>query len=158
MMCSRVLGVFAVLGRGAAHHFALRVSDWFAASVMLSFGMALLAWPSILHTFAYYALLSRILEDYLWGYVCLAIGVGRIAALTINGTFPLLRWSPQFRLAMASLSSFIWFQITLGLLVNGQPTAMIAVYPQLFLFDMYNVFLAASEAGVSERLHYHVGG
>jgi hypothetical protein len=158
MICARIMGVFAMLGRGAAHHFALRVSDWFAGSVMLSFGVALIAWPSILHTFAYYRLLSRILPDCFWGYVCLTIGIGRVTALTINGTFPLFRWSPQLRLAMASMSSFIWFQIALGLLVSDQPTAMIAVYPQLFLFDMYNVFLAASEAGVSERLHYHVGG
>jgi hypothetical protein len=83
----------------------------------------------------------------------LVIGVTRVGALMINGTFPQFRWSPHLRLVMAGLSCFIWFQITLGLLVNDEPTAMVAVYPQLFLFDLYNLFLAASETGAAERLH-----
>ena len=45
---------------------------------------------------------------------------------------------------MATMSCFIWFQIVLGLVVSNEPTAMVAVFPQLFLFDMYNLYLAAS--------------
>ena len=144
------------LVRGAAQKFSIRVSDWFAATVMLSFALAILAWPQLLHTFRYLVLL-RIAPAYVWGPVCLMIGVGRIGALTVNGTFPSFPWSPHLRLLMAGLSAFVWFQITLGVLVGCEPTVMVAIFPQLFVFDLYNLYLAAAEAGAAERLHRHVG-
>lgn len=147
------------LVRGAAHNFAIRVSDWFAASVMLSFGMLLLTCDVRLGHDRTFALLWQYAPPWVWGCICLLIGVGRIAALVVNGTFPSFRWSPHIRMAMAAFSVFVWFQITLGLLVgNGGTTVIVAFFPNLFLFDLYNLFLAASEAGVSERRIRHVGG
>jgi hypothetical protein len=137
--------------RGAAHRFPLRVSDWFAAWVLFSFGVVLFNWPGAFHSYVFYVLLEKIMGPVAWGAMCMMIGVGRLAALTINGTFPLFRWSPHLRFFMALGSCFIWTQITLGLLTAGVPTTAWAVYPQLLVFDLYNVFLAASEAGMVER-------
>jgi hypothetical protein len=146
------------LVRGAAHNFAIRVSDWFAASVMLSFGMLLMLCGVTLGHDRTFGLLWQYAPPWVWGYVCLLIGVGRIAALVVNGTFPSFRWSPHIRMAMAAFSVFVWFQITLGVLARDGGSVMIAFFPNLFLFDLYNLFLAASEAGVSERRIRHVGG
>jgi len=147
------------LVRGAAHNFAIRVSDWFAASVMLSFGLLLLICGVTIGHDRTFALLWQYAPPWVWGYVCVAIGVGRIAALVVNGTFPAFRWSPTIRMWMALFSVFVWFQITLGMIIgNIGTTAIIAFFPNLFLFDLYNLFLAASEAGVSERRNRHAGG
>jgi hypothetical protein len=42
--------------------------------------------------------------------------------------------------------------------VHDKPTMMVAVFPQLLAFDLYNLFLAASETGVAERAHRHGRG
>ena len=142
--------------RGARHRFALRVPDWFSGSVILSFGLCLVHWPEMFVTFhAFYALLDEIGSAQTWGVVCVTIGVLRLIALTVNGTFPKFRWSPHIRFVMAMASAFVWFQITLALIVSHMATTGLAVYPHLFLFDLYNVFLAASEAGMVERAARH---
>ena len=87
---SCIAHVVCRVAHGVANHFGLRVSVWFVASVMLSFGVTLLIWPQLLCTSRYHMLL-RIAPVGVWSYVCLLIGVGRIAALTVNGTFPKFR-------------------------------------------------------------------
>ena len=151
-------GVLRVV-RGARHRFQLRVPDWFAGAVIFSFGLCLLRWPDMFVTYhAFYALLGEIASAETWGVLCVTIGVLRLVALTINGTFPKFRWSPHIRFLMALASCFFWFQITLALLVSHMATTGLAVYPHLFLFDLYNVFLSASEAGMVERAARHGGG
>jgi hypothetical protein len=145
------------LARGAAHNFAIRVSDWFAACVLLSFGLSMLTWSALFAADRSFALLWQYGSPAFWGWACVLVGFGRVCALTINGTFPGFPWSPHVRLAMAMLSVFVWFQITLGVLSRDGGTVMIAFYPNLFLFDLYNLFLTASEASAAERRNRHAG-
>ena len=151
VMPSGVLGFAVRIARGAAHNFAIRVSDWFSACVMTTFGLLLMHWREVFEVNRYFGVLEQFASAHTWGMLCTAVGLARIAALTINGTFPLFRWSPHLRFVMAAIGVFLWFQITLGLLLSSQPTMAMAAYPHLFVFDMYNLFLAASEAGVAER-------
>jgi hypothetical protein len=139
------------IARGSAHNFAIRVSDWFASFVMLSFGVVLIYCPWAFGESRWYGLLEQIANPLVWGVICGSVGLLRVGALTINGTFPAFRWSPHLRFAMAMLSCFVWFQVTLGLVAAHEATAVFAMFPQLLVFDLYNVFLAASEAGAAER-------
>jgi len=145
------LALVVRVARGSTHNFAIRVSDWFAGFVMLSFGLVLIYCPWAFGNSPWYALLEQIAKPDVWGVVCGFIGLLRIGALTVNGTFPAFRWSPHLRFAMSMLSCFVWFQVTLGLLAAREATVAFAMFPQLLVFDLYNVFLAASEAGAVER-------
>jgi hypothetical protein len=75
----------------------------------------------------------------------------RFAALAVNKTFPSFRSSTTIRCVLAGLSCLIWAQIVIGLLVAHISTTAFAVYPQLFVLDIYNLILAASETGVIAR-------
>lgn len=108
--------------RGVTDHFPGRVSDWFLASILTNVGFDS-------HGF--------------WSVLCLSIGLTRLIALTINGTFPKLRWSPHVRFVMAILSGCVWVQLALG----ADPM----LYRYLLLFDIYNTHLAAAEAGRGEH-------
>ena len=48
---------------------------------------------------------------------------------------------------------FVWFQIALSVFTAPGISTAVAIYPFLFLFDLYNTFLTASEAGIAERVH-----
>jgi hypothetical protein len=146
------------LTQGASHNFSIRVSDWFASLVMTTFGLLLVYWTGAFDANRYFAVLEQFAPSYTWGLICTLIGFGRIVALAVNGAFPTFRWSWRLRFLMAMLSAFVWFQVTLGLIAASTPTTALAVYPHLFLFDLYNVFLAASEAGIAERRYRNVGG
>jgi len=143
---------------GATHHFNLRVSDWLMAMILTTFGGLLLANPAVFDPAHSFAVLSQMAPAQSWGLSCLAIGLTRLFALIVNGTFPAFRWSPHIRFTMAMLSCFVWFQLTLGIALVPIATAALAVYPYLCLFDLYNTFLAASEAGVVERRCRNGGG
>ena len=150
---SRILALIARVAKGSRHNFAIRVSDWFASSVVLSFGLVLTRFPQVMDGNPWYRLLEQHAPAQTWGLVCAAIGLARVGALTVNGTFPAFRWSPHLRFLMALMSCFVWFQITLGLIEAQAPTMAIAMFPHMLLFDLYNVFLASSEAGVVEGQH-----
>ena len=144
--------------RGAMHHLALRIGDWFMSSIVLSLGLVLLTHREMFDVHPQYIFLKQYGSVGSWGWACVTVGGARVAALFVNGTFRSFRFSPHMRFAMATLTCFLWFQITLGLIATHTPTMTLALFPNLLLFDLYNVFLAASEAGVVERRYKNAGG
>lgn len=153
----RVAAFIAKVVRGSAHNFTIRVGDWALAMMMLTFGFVLLSMPSLFYQVHAFQVLAKMAPALSWGTICVALGGTRLLTLIVNGTFPIFRWSPHIRFFMALLSCFVWFQIILGLLDAPAITPAVAVYPYLFLFDMYNTFLAASEAGIVERRYRDAG-
>jgi len=138
---------------GSMHNFSVRVSDWFLGGMLLAYGSVILFFPATFAESRVISVLVRIAPVYMIGYVCFAIGGMRALALTVNGSFPSFRWSPHVRLLMCLLSCFVWFQFVLGAMFSGPSSMAIVIYPFLFLFDIYNTFLTASEAGIAERVH-----
>ena len=153
----RVIAPAVRVMRGATHNFAIRVSDWLLALMLATFGVILLTNPVTFESTPSFVLLQNMAPAASWGTVCMVVGLMRLFALGVNGTFPIFRWSPHIRFTMALLSCFVWFQLALGIALSPTMNTAMAVYPYLFLFDMYNTFLAASEAGVVER-RYRDGG
>jgi hypothetical protein len=138
------------LVRGITGHFALRVQDWVLAAMLFNFGMVL-SGPSNMFANPVFAGLARIADEHVWAIFCLVVASIRLAALGVNGTYPRFRWSPHIRATAALLSIFCWFNICLGFWLAEIPTTGIAIYPYILLFDVYNTYLAASEAGDVER-------
>lgn len=138
--------------RGITNHYPIRVTDWFLAAMLTNFGTILLAPGEIVDGGVIYQFLRSIMGEDVWGWICVVIGVSRLVALTVNGTFPAFRWSPHIRFICAVLSCLVWFQVALGVQLADETSDGLAIYRYLLLFDIYNSFLAASEAGVVERL------
>lgn len=142
------------LVKGITGHFALRVADWFLSAIMFNFGLVL-AGPAHVLNHPAFAGLARIADEHVWAAFCLGVGFVRLAALVVNGTYPRFRWSPHIRCLCALASLMVWFNISLGFWLAEVATTGIAVYPWLMLFDVYNVYLSASEAGDVERRTKH---
>ena len=50
------------------------------------------------------------------------------------------------------MSGFIWFQVAIAVVLQVHQTPILAVVvPHLFLLDLLNAYMAASEAGIAER-------
>jgi hypothetical protein len=136
---------------GITSHFLLRANDWIMTSMLLWVGAALLFDPELFHLPTFVLLAQYASADF-WGLLAVGVGFVRLAALVVNGTFPSFIWSPHFRTVGALLTCFFWFQLTLALLTGLAVSPMLtAVTPHLFLFDLFNAYLAAGEAGIAER-------
>jgi hypothetical protein len=98
--------------------------------------------------------LSAIAPETAWGATAITVGLFRLAALVINGSFQGTwygRWSPHVRGLASFLSCFLWMQLSWGLLNSPFPTTGLSVYPGLLLLDLMNVVAAASDAGKMDR-------
>lgn len=131
--------------------FPIRVCEWLLAGIMLSWSIAL--WnltPADFHSPIYVGL-ERLLPQDTWAMLALGIAIMRLAALAINGGW---RPSPHLRAAGAFLACFLWLQIGLGQFFAEQGNLGIAIYPWLFVADIYNVFRASHDARISDdRAH-----
>lgn len=130
--------------------FPTRASEWalglmlFLWSVVLTFNVDLFAsTPS-------FSVLSQLMPQGTWALLCMIAGGGRLIMLLINGAW---RRSPHLRAIAAFVSCFFWFQISIGILQAGTFGTGLAIYPILFLLDVYNVFRASRDAGSSDRIH-----
>ncbi|MFG1465281.1 hypothetical protein V5F77_20565 [Xanthobacter sp. DSM 24535] len=129
------------------HHFRARATEWMLSGVMLLWG-ALLLRPGQAFSQPAYSELARIASEEWWGWICLITGAVRLVALIINGA---MRPSPHLRAGLAFLSSYFWFELSLGFLLAGGYGTALAVYPLAFVFDLFNAAMAAGDAGASDR-------
>lgn len=143
--------VIVRLVHGVTDHFIYRANDWIMTSMLLWVGMAIWMYPEVFHLPSF-ALLAQYGSAHTWAVFAILMGLVRLSALIVNGTFPEFIWSPHFRTLGAGLTCFFWFQLMLTLF-TGIATApmLLAVVPHLFLFDLFNAYMAAGEAGIAER-------
>ncbi|MGO4287491.1 hypothetical protein [Bosea sp. TAB14] len=95
------------------------------------------------------------MKESTWGWFAIAIGVFRLLALVVNGTFSGTwygRWSPHVRALASFLSCFLWLQITFGLLASDAATTGLAVYPGLLVLDAMNIVAATKDAASMDRV------
>lgn len=136
-----------------AETFPGRASEWALGVILFNWSLVLTLNPDLFQDGRSYAELARWADQQTWATLCLAVGGGRLLVLAINGAW---RRSPHARTAAAFVSCFFWFQITLGLIGAGTGSTGLAVYPILFLLDVYNAIRAIGEAGSSDRRHKRV--
>lgn len=132
--------------KGIAGHLPSRAPEWALAVVLFNWGWVLLRSGS---TFAnpIYSQLAKWASEDVWGVACFSMGLLRLSALVINGTFHhRFRHSPHVRSVMAFWSCFFWFSITIGMLQVDLNSTGLAVYPVLLILDMYNAMRAARDA------------
>lgn len=130
--------------------FPGRASEWALGFMIFNWSVVLTLNPDLFAQGRSYRELARWADQDTWAAACLVIGGVRLLVLAVNGAW---RRSPHARAAAAFVSCFFWFQITLGLLGAGTGGTGLAVYPVLFLLDVFNAIRAIGEAGRSDRIY-----
>ena len=96
-----------------------------------------------------YRPLAALAPQWVWAWLCFTVGVGRLAALFVNGAY----WrSPHARAAFAFLNCFLWYQLAAGLAENAGLGMVFAA--TFFVIDALNFKQAFIEAAASEGMKH----
>lgn len=131
-----------------AQVFPLRVAEWFASGAMATWGVIVLSHPEVLEAGEAWRGLLTIAPGPFWGWAALLSGVIGWTALAINGA---LRRTPHVRAVCAAMRCAVWLMVTTGLLMSGQLTTALAMYPWALALDVYNVYRASGDARTSDE-------
>ena len=148
------------VARGISDHFPARASEWGFAGLLIGLGYVFAGSPDLFDASRSYSGLARLADETVWGSACIAIGVVRLLALVINGTFAESwygRWSPHVRGVCAFLSCGIWFPLWAGFIaIDGAPIVKLFTFTVL-LIDAYNIRRVWSDAGRTSKAYADAG-
>lgn len=113
---------------------------WMCATMMLGWGLTLVASPTSLESFpAYSGLLVRFNQG-VWAGVCLVVALARMFALIMNGRMRLA--SPMIRLGTSFVGALVWSQFVYSFvgysIVTGSLSPGVTVYVVLMGADLYS--------------------
>lgn len=123
--------------------FPLRASEWALAFIMFSWGLICFSYPGMFTSNYTFSGMAAMASQQTWAVGALVMGSIGLVALAINGFW---RATPFIRAACAALRAGMWLTITFGLFATDNPTTGLAIYPWLFILDMWNIYRAMSDA------------
>lgn len=136
------------VARGVHHHFPERVVEWGLAVILVNWGMILMRRDDVIAPDGPLGNILKLAPEDTWGIIATAIGLLRLVALVLNGSFyktPLIKYAPYGRLAGAFTSCFVWMQTTLALVKYGDISLGLSIYPVFLVWDMFIVFHTARD-------------
>ena len=128
-----------------ADAFFPRLSEWFAACMLMALGFMLSSNPDLMTTAktSVYQLLLMIATQETWSMTMKLFASGRLLILLINGAW---RRSPHLRSASAFVTCFFWTQIALS---SMQTFGYVFTFSAgILLLDFVNSIRAARDARV----------
>jgi hypothetical protein len=128
-------------------HFPLRVTDWLLGGIVTTWGLVCLYLPASSWDQPIYSGLRHLADQETWGLFAVIVGVARMVALFINGA---VRRTPHIRGMGAFVTMFLWLQLSLAMFNAEISTIGVAIYPWLFIADIYNVYRASQDARDSD--------
>lgn len=148
------------LASGIREHFPQRVSEWVLT-------VAILGWSAVLagseSTFAHapaFSELARLADEGTWALICFIVGMIRLTALVVNGTFRQFPYSPHLRGLASFIACIFWGQIALGMmaawLISGAAGTGMVIYFAVMVQDCWNLFRAWADVGASRAGVKHV--
>lgn len=136
---------------GVRTHFPARAGEWWCAAMLTDWGFRVARPDVIFSESISFRAMETLFSEHIWGITAVLIGLTRLVALIVNGTFSNDLWysrrSPHIRAGMAFLSVFVWSMISIGLWRSGLNTTGLSIYPYLAAFDIYNAVRAGRDAG-----------
>jgi hypothetical protein len=122
-----------------------RLVEWLFASMMVAWGAWLLVPQWQTFVWPQYDALRAIAPEPVWGVWSVAVGVVRMAALFINGSW---RRTPLLRLIGSSLGMIWWLVLIYLFLLSpqGNPPAGYAFYPVFVVFEGISCWRSAADA------------
>jgi hypothetical protein len=103
--------------------------------------------PGMFESFPACAGMLSLAPQHIWGYFAFTFGLVRLMALTVNG---LSYRTPAIRLLTSFSGVFVWFWITVGLILADIPQMGIIVYGWHMLADMYSAYRSAADTYEAE--------
>ncbi|MCJ2027981.1 MULTISPECIES: hypothetical protein [Methylorubrum] len=79
---------------GITGHFKTRITEWFAAVLLLQLGWTLVSPPASFPPSTAWSVMAARMPEETWGAIMLAIAGTRLLALDIDGTFRSFRYWP----------------------------------------------------------------
>lgn len=129
--------------------FPTRKSEWAMGVATVCFWLVFALNVDLFKDNPGYASLAEVAPQVMWSWLCFIVGVGRCAALYINGA----HWrSPHARAAFAFLNCFLWYKLSVGLAENAGLGMIFA--GTFFIMDVLNFKQACIEAAISEGLKH----
>lgn len=158
-----VLPVYARISRGVRDHLYVRRSEWACAAVITWWGLSLALPGETFKLSPTYSGLAAVAPEWAWSAVCLFVGVFRLIALTINGTFRetwYSRYSPHVRAGTAYVTGLIYFLIVYGILLQFTlpVSTALGAYAALAFLDFSNALGTARESGYQTRENRNAAG
>ncbi|NMG39871.1 hypothetical protein GRZ55_11515 [Chelativorans sp. ZYF759] len=139
---------------GIIAHFPSRVSEWIMTAAILGWYGVLSADPGTFETSRSFTVLAYYGSEKAWAMLCLLVGLVRLAALVVNGTFRSFRYSPHMRGFASIVACIFWGQITLGVIIawtmGGAGTGVVA-YGTFMIIEMWNLFRAWADVGATRK-------
>lgn len=157
-MESQVVTLILRVAHGVHHHFPKRVVEWGLSTILINWGMILVRDGATIKPDGALAGLLRLASEDIWGIAAISVGVMRLVALIINGSFyktPLVKYAPYGRLIGSFASCFIWMQVTLALLKYDDVALGLSIYPVFLAWDMFTVFHTARDTIDSGKPREH---
>lgn len=140
--------------RGIRDHFAMRRSEWVLAIILVGIGLALEPLRLPTSAVSRLGMFEGFIAERIWAWGCLSIGLLRLLALAINGTFAQTwygHWSPHVRGSLAFVSCYTWTAISIDMFSLEISTLGLLVYPGLLVLEITNVKEAWRDAGEVDR-------
>lgn len=139
--------VLRTIYNGVAAHAGIRFTEWVGAFPLVGLGLILHHQPDVLQQSASFSVLTQWATQETWVLILLTIGLMRVCALIINGSFP--RWfrqSPLIRHCVSLISLIFWTLMWNGVYLawkdaGGLPTAIV-MYALPILLEFRNVYVS----------------
>jgi hypothetical protein len=134
------------LAKGVTAHFRSRITDWAVSGALAWTALIMLDTDQTQFSARAFAFLARLMAPHVWAYCALLLGLARLLALVINGTFPRYRAIvTAARGGLALVSTMFWLNIMLASLDAWPPPLSTGVWPFMLVLELYNVYLGALE-------------
>lgn len=139
---------------GIREHFPQRVSEWLMTAAILGWAAVLASDAQTFEVSPSFAILAAYGSEARWAWVCFLVGMVRLTALVVNGTFRRFRYSPHLRGAASFIACVFWGQIALGVTLawwdGGSGTGVVA-YSTFMALECWNLFRAWADVGASRK-------
>ena len=148
--------VLRTLAHGVWSHAGVRFTEWLGAAPLIGIGYVLFSQPGAMTTTPSFRALAQWADAAVWANIILAVGILRLLALFVNGSFKGFQHSPAIRFLASCAASFFWMLFSVGVFLawrdsGGSPTGPV-VYGTLLLLEFRNAYVSRVDMAVTRGM------
>lgn len=91
--------------------FVIKYDAIFISCITILFGILLLLIPELMNNYQTYAILAKIFNNYMWGFLFMCTGIIKIVGIILN--------NPRLRALGISLIMAIWMLFMVAIFISG---------------------------------------